>query len=553
MKLNKFNSKPIKPGRWWIASLVFFTLAFFLAAGGWCDNVAPATAQRVAEQQLRLHVDLYGHWNHSAAPTIADVQEVRRAARVVAYNFSIDPSGHILVAVDDAFSPVLLYSATSSFDPDRADDPNAIESWIVPELDHRVGRLETRRRATASSDGLQRGAAGAASDQRIRDAWAYYTQQTTLNEVADGRRGATVKSIADPAAVGPLLESAWGQNFPYNSQTLVDGACQTVTGCVATAWAQLMHYWKWPRKATGSVAYEWPYLSPTRTLSIDFDQEALAYDWDSMPAKLFANSSVAEIESVSNLIYHVGLAAEMDFGCDASYSILFADQVLPKHFHYKKNRTVHYDRLEHSYEDGQWLNLFRSELDGDPPRPVVLTIFSDVGGHEVVADGYQSSLTDLIHVNFGLRGNYDGFYNITESFATNDVEWEANTQIMVAGIEPDNDPPIITPIADKSVVEGSTVELKASATDPEQMGDIAYQWKQTAGVTVALTGADIATARFTAPQIDKDTTLQFELRATDVNRAFAVEQVTVTVADKPTPPSSGGGGGGGCFIMTLWP
>ncbi len=494
-------------------------------------------------------MDLYGHGNHSVAPTIAGAEEVRRAERVVAHNFSIDPSGHILVAVDDAFSPVLLYSATSSFDPGRADDPNAIESWIVPELDHRVGRLEARRRATASSDGLQRGAAGAASDQRIRDAWAHYTQQIPLSEVADGRRGATVKSLADPAAVGPLLESAWGQNFPYNSQTLVDGACQTVTGCVATAWAQLMHYWKWPRKATGSVAYEWPYLSPTRTLSIDFDQEALEYDWDSMPAKLFANSSVAEIESVSNLIYHVGLAAEMDFGCDASYSILFADQVLPKHFHYKKNRTVHYDRLEHSYEDGQWLNLFRSELDADPPRPAVLTIFSDAGGHEVVADGYQSGLTDLIHVNFGLRGNYDGFYNITE-LETNGVEWAANTQILVAGLEPDNQPPVIVPVVDKTVVEGAPVALKASATDPEKMGDIAYQWTQTAGVAVDLTGADSATVSFTAPQIDKNTTLRFELRATDINRAYAVDEVRVNVTNQS---SSGGGGGGGCFIMTLRP
>lgn len=51
--------------------------------------------------------------------------------------------------------------------------------------------------------------------------------------------------------VAPLLaDVAWGQSEPYNNLCpMYDGQRRTVTGCVATAMAQLMMYYKYPPNA----------------------------------------------------------------------------------------------------------------------------------------------------------------------------------------------------------------------------------------------------------------------------------------------------------------
>jgi hypothetical protein len=68
---------------------------------------------------------------------------------------------------------------------------------------------------------------------------------------------------------------------------------------------------------------------------------------------------------------------------------------------------------------------------------VVLSIWGTHGGHEVIADGYQSGDTDLIHINFGWEGELDLFYNISDDFDTSGIVWSANTQVIVTGIQPD--------------------------------------------------------------------------------------------------------------------
>jgi hypothetical protein len=156
------------------------------------------------------------------------------------------------------------------------------------------------------------------------------------------------------------------------------------------------------------------------------------YDWDNMPVELTTDSSEAQKDAVSLLMYHMGVAAEMQYGCDESESIMYADEVLAVHFSYNS-------AIEQQHRAGktatQWFNLFKTEFDAEPPRPVILSIFSSDGGHEVVADGYQDDNTDLIHINFGWGGYADGFYNITSNF-TAGATWSANSQVAVVKIAP---------------------------------------------------------------------------------------------------------------------
>ena len=62
-----------------------------------------------------------------------------------------------------------------------------------------------------------------------------------------------VEEQALPQRVEPLLKDAWSQYAPYNNMCPLDAQGQRcVVGCVATAMTQVMHYWEWPRRGTGT-------------------------------------------------------------------------------------------------------------------------------------------------------------------------------------------------------------------------------------------------------------------------------------------------------------
>ncbi|MDX1517319.1 MAG: choice-of-anchor B family protein, partial [Woeseiaceae bacterium] len=114
-----------------------------------------------------------------------------------------------------------------------------------------------------------------------------------------------------------------------------------------------------------------------------------------------------------------------------------------------------------------------------------------------------------------------------------------------------NQSPVAVAGASRSVSPGSVVTLNGSAsTDPD--GDaLAYQWTQTLGTTVTLTGADTANASFTAPAVSSDTLLQFRLQVTDPGGLSDASTTNVTVLATTSNVSGGGGGAAGSLLGLL--
>lgn len=547
----------------WSYLISFFviavTLILIVVARGNCAEVSKQTARYVAQQKLLHHISLYGSWKGSMTPHIGEAQAIAYNGIVVAYNFSVQPSGHILVAVDDELSPVLLYSSSSSFDMNREGHPGSVESWIIPELYQNV-RFIAQHRNNPDFNTRSLSLSESSAVNRIADTWKSYISGNVSGQSYDSLSNRTLGdsqnsvTLTRAVSIGPLIVTAWGQDYPYNIMAPDDNCDSgyTLTGCVATAWAQLMRYWRWPQHGTGSHSYDWN----GQTLSVAFDE---VYDWDNMPAFINSSSGQAEKDAVSLLIYHAGIAAEMDFGCAASSSSAWAYEILDVYFGYKTTMQFH-DRID--YADSEWLALFKSELDGDPPRLVIFSIFeAGSGGHEVVVDGYQNDGTNLVHINFGWEGYDDGFYNITSNFSAGGYTWLANDQYIVTGIEPANNPPVVWVDAVQTVEEGVRVQLTGSADDPEGIGIKSYLWTQISGPTVTLSGANTLSASFTSPYVNAETKLVFQLRADDINLAYETENCTITVNNTDgsaatseisnSSRSSGGGGGGGCFILSL--
>ncbi len=515
------------------------------AAAGLCAEVAFETARQVAERKLAHHLALYGSWNGHAAPAVLKGEAVRYDRQVVAFNFTVEPSGHVLVAVDDAFSPVLLYSERSRFEPERAFDPGAIESWIVPELDHRVGALKQYRRNVS----LQK-REPAPAGTRIKAAWDYFSDPAERHTAVPDALALSART-AGTAGTAPLLSTAWGQADPYNLMTPGDGSCaHTLTGCVATAWAQLMRYHQWPEQGTGSHSYPW---NGTR-LEADFN---VLYRWDLMPSALTGSTPEAQ-NAVALLMRHAGIAAEMDYGCSVSGSTEYASNILDTYFRYKAMKKITRAATPSSEE---WLNHFRTEFEAG--RPVIFSIFTtdNSGGHEVVADGYQDDATDLIHINYGWEGYRDGWYNVTTDFEAGGYLWGANSQVIVTGIEPDRGLPTRVDAGQPQIVdEGTFAQLAGSSGDAVER----YEWRQVgtgdAIPKVTLIDAGTLSASFRAPSVSADTELVFMLKATNAARSVGFDKVVVTVRDTGsssavTPEDDRGGekgSSGGCFITVLY-
>jgi cyclophilin family peptidyl-prolyl cis-trans isomerase len=88
--------------------------------------------------------------------------------------------------------------------------------------------------------------------------------------------------------------------------------------------------------------------------------------------------------------------------------------------------------------------------------------------------------------------------------------------------------------ADQTVSENVPVALDGSSSDPGGAAITRYAWTQTAGPTAALTGADMAAPRFTAPAVVADTVLTFQLVVTNAEgKTGRADTVNVTVRDNP--------------------
>ena len=182
------------------------------------------------------------------------------------------------------------------------------------------------------------------------------------------------KSLTAIAVVEPLLD-AKGISLNQFSHEYA-GGCPT--GCVATAFAQIMAYHKFPDKGVGSHCYTEPLYGK---LCVDF--ENTTYNWN--------NPSEEDYYKLSS---HVGIAMDMIY-CESSFgSIPSANDyvfTLQKYFNYHvltKNSTI------------------KNELDHQ--RPVYIELLGDPVGHAAVVDGYDSD--GWYHLNFGWGGSFNGYY-----------------------------------------------------------------------------------------------------------------------------------------------
>lgn len=286
----------------------------------------------------------------------------------------------------------------------------------------------------------------------------------TATAILAGEQGATdnlmeltaMRSARKATAVSPLLGSiAWAQSAPYNNLCpLYNGTERAVTGCVATAMAQVMAYYKYPATLQATIpSYTYKYNG--NTITTEAIAKGEAYDWDNMlPRYLNGAYTEAQANAVAKLMYHCGAAVKMQYGPSSGAHL--EPEVLASYFGYDADLMQLVYRKAVTLD--KWTELLDNELEAG--RPILYAGSSSSGGHQFVCDGRDEN--GLYHINWGWSGSDNGYFDINilnpgydASFPAPDgYTWDAD---IIIGIAPDNGK------ADKPFVESPSSHVSQNS------------------------------------------------------------------------------------------
>lgn len=208
--------------------------------------------------------------------------------------------------------------------------------------------------------------------------------------------------LKEPNDIVPLIQTRWGQSFPYN------GNCPTgcPSGCVATAMAQIMKYYAYPTHGKGEHSYS----SKTKHYFSSFDFANTTFEWDKMLDSYSHNNGTNENNNaVANIMRACGVSVGMDYTPSGSgaYSIDIPYPLI-NFFSYNKNIAC----LQRNYfKPLEWYSIVFQELEAGRPVLYCGVDSRGEGGHAFIVDGYRKS-DGLFHVNWGWDGDADSYYSL---------------------------------------------------------------------------------------------------------------------------------------------
>lgn len=255
--------------------------------------------------------------------------------------------------------------------------------------------------------------------------------------------------------VEPLITTKWGQYSPYNLQCPEIDGQHCVTGCVATAMAQIMYYHKWPQEACAAIP---AYTTGTREIQMDA-LPPTTFKWDKMRDRYWEGEQGESADAVAELIRYCGQAVEMNYDISES-GCSEAPWHFMKYFGYGKNaKTVSMSQ----YTITQWEDLLYKELcEG---RPVIYWGANLVTAHDFICDGYDGN--GYYHFNWGWSGDADGFFLLSLLYDIDLFGGYTIGQAAIIGLQPENGDTTIPYVFGYYGEESSTTEFSRNSSSED--------------------------------------------------------------------------------------
>ena len=293
--------------------------------------------------------------------------QVDNAPAVYVFN---GEDGFVLVSAEDDARAILGYSDHGRFD--ATDMPENMQFWLQMYADE-LARYEANKPVLKAGQVSMHRAKRAATD-------SYPTITPILGDVE------------------------WGQDEPYNNLCPTVGGERSVTGCVATAISQIMYVHKYPIKGIGSKTY----TTESHGLQLNVNFGATTYDWGNMLPYYKNNYNSTQANAVATLMYHVGVAADMDYDPDGSGAISSAAlAAITEYFGY--NKSIHVLPKDFMKEETVLQTVASDLQEGRPVYISGSTVNQE--GHAFVCDGMQSD--GYLHINWGWNGSGNGYFALS--------------------------------------------------------------------------------------------------------------------------------------------
>lgn len=294
------------------------------------------------------------------APKRKGFSNIGGTAYYIFNNAEID-GGWVIVSGDDRTQQILAYSDKGSFSPYTI---NESTQWLLDMYAEEIGSLDE-----AESE-----------------------QQTSA-------LGSQINLLAvTKSAIAPFVKSQWGQRAPFYLKCPQVNSKYCVTGCVATAMAQIMYYYKWPTTSKAIPSYTPKDMSEQAALP------ATSFAWSSMK-DYYSDSETSTTTAntaVATLMRYCGQAMEMNYGTSSSGATT-SPYAFVNYFGYNSKIKM-IGRSE--YTASTWQDVIYTELAAG--RPVLFSGSKATGGHAFVCDGYDGK--GLFHINWGWYGHNNGYY-----------------------------------------------------------------------------------------------------------------------------------------------
>lgn len=330
-----------------------------------------------------------------------------RNNKTALYVFNFDDGGYVVLSADFRFQPVCAFVEEGKME-EYCVVPSMLGIWYA----QTVQCVEVLREGLYDNGivGIQQWGGYASLmgfGNEHFDGGVLYPDDPSGGDYSGGGAGCGTTTITTK---GPLLRTLWGQGRGYNNQcphlscTAGNGP-NALTGCVATAMAQIIRYWH-----------------PSNT-------HYRNYNYAPMPDQIFPSTPNSQgTGQVHFLMADAGISINMNYGCSSSgadggfFNWLVDGSYVPGALGSKFNLNGGNQDDYNDPVNDRWMIL----NDIDFNRPVILSGFTDFtrffgmewgsgGGHMWVCDGYRrerNRCSDEVwfHMNWGWDGAFNNWY-----------------------------------------------------------------------------------------------------------------------------------------------
>ena len=297
-----------------------------------------------------------------------------------------DGQGFVIVSADDRTSDILGYCPEGTFDADKI--PSNMAAWLQG-----------------------------------------YEEQIKYVQENDSQIALTRSYGDSRPAVSPLIKTKWAQGTPYNNDLPFYNGQRCITGCTATALAQVMYYYQYPTGMTTEIP---GYTTSTHRIKVN-NLPATTFNWSQMALSYSGYTTSAQNAAVAHLMEYCSKALQADLGPSSTFGYSsMQKEVLYSFFGYDKGVKV---KEYSSMSSKQWSQMLYEEVAAGRP---VLHRGAGNGAHHFVLDGYDGE--GMFHFNWGWNGYCDGYFKLDA--LTPDWYNFSSGQYAVIGIKPPSNVPI---------------------------------------------------------------------------------------------------------------